>query len=345
MTELSVIVAIYKVEKYLRACVDSILSQPFRDLELILVDDGSPDRCPGICDEYARADARVRVIHQQNQGSVMARQAGLAVAKGTYVAFVDGDDWLDGDPFTPLIAMADQHHADVVTCGYWQGDGTRDEPRGNPLPSGVYEHEKLAWLLDRALFTGTYYEPGIIPALWNKLFRQSTLVQSGIRPHEMIRMGDDAALTFPLLLRASCVVVANEIRGYHYRVTEGSLSRSADPLYFERMFHLIDGLDDALKSCPSMERQLSYYTLFLTEIGMDQLFARRSLLHPLELKKRLEQIMHRLQLKKRLHLIDYALLNPAQEKRARALAQEGAGKYMRIMLAEKLRQKLRKSRN
>lgn len=90
--KISCIVPVYNVEKYLRRCVDSILAQTFTDFELILVDDGSPDGCPAICDEYAEKDSRVRVIHQENKGVSAARNAGLDMARGEYVCFVDGDD-------------------------------------------------------------------------------------------------------------------------------------------------------------------------------------------------------------------------------------------------------------
>ena len=90
----SVIVSVYKVAPYLRVCVDSILSQTFRDFELILVDDGSPDQCPAICDAYAEKDPRVTVIHQPNGGPARARKTGLLASTGEYIVFVDGDDWI-----------------------------------------------------------------------------------------------------------------------------------------------------------------------------------------------------------------------------------------------------------
>ena len=91
---ISVIVPVYGVEAYLNQCIDSILAQTHKNLEIILVDDGSPDRCPTICDEYARKDSRVRVIHKKNGGLSDARNAGLEIATGEYIGFVDSDDWI-----------------------------------------------------------------------------------------------------------------------------------------------------------------------------------------------------------------------------------------------------------
>ena len=94
---ISIIVPIYKVEKYIRQCVDSIINQTYEDIEIILVDDGSPDNCPQICDDYAKTDSRVKVIHKENGGIMSARKAGLKVATGEYIGFVDGDDWIEAD--------------------------------------------------------------------------------------------------------------------------------------------------------------------------------------------------------------------------------------------------------
>ena len=117
MPELSIIVPIYKVEKYLPKCIESILNQSFTDFELILVDDGSPDYCGLICDEYAGKDSRVKVIHQNNQGVSAARNAALDVAAGRYLGFVDADDWIEKDMYQTMLQTAFANGADVVICG------------------------------------------------------------------------------------------------------------------------------------------------------------------------------------------------------------------------------------
>lgn len=98
--KISVIVPVYKVEKYLRACIDSILAQTFTDFELILIDDGSPDNCGAICDEYAEKDARIRVFHKENGGVSSARNLGIERSRGEWIAFVDSDDWVESDKFS-----------------------------------------------------------------------------------------------------------------------------------------------------------------------------------------------------------------------------------------------------
>ncbi len=116
MPEISIIVPVYKVENYLRACVDSILNQTFEDYELILIDDGSPDRCGEICDEYVEKDARIKVIHQKNGGLSAARNAGMKIAKGYYVSFIDSDDVVAGNYFQVLYDNLKREEADISCC-------------------------------------------------------------------------------------------------------------------------------------------------------------------------------------------------------------------------------------
>ena len=112
--KISVIVPVYKVEKYLRKCVDSIINQTYQNLEIILVDDGSPDNCPAICDEYAAKDSRVRVIHKENGGLGDARNAGLDACTGEYIGFVDSDDWIDANMYSDMATMMEEKNLDVV---------------------------------------------------------------------------------------------------------------------------------------------------------------------------------------------------------------------------------------
>ena len=112
----SVIVPIYKIEKYLRRCIESVLSQTFGDYELILVDDGSPDNGPIICDEYAKKDGRIKVIHKENGGLVSARQAGIKEAVGDYVVNLDGDDAIYDDALESAYQIIHDMHPDIVSC-------------------------------------------------------------------------------------------------------------------------------------------------------------------------------------------------------------------------------------
>ena len=114
----SVIVPVYKVEPYLRRCIDSIVGQTYRNLEIILVDDGSPDHCGTICDEYALRDSRIKVIHKENDGLSSARNAGLDIANGEYIGFVDSDDHTASQMYERLVVTAIANDADIVFCSY-----------------------------------------------------------------------------------------------------------------------------------------------------------------------------------------------------------------------------------
>lgn len=113
---ISIIIPVYRVEKYLRRCIDSVLAQTYPNLQIILVDDGSPDNCPQICDEYALKDARIGVIHQKNAGVSNARNNGLKIAKGDYVLFIDSDDYIAPDMCEKMLLLAQQEQADMVIC-------------------------------------------------------------------------------------------------------------------------------------------------------------------------------------------------------------------------------------
>lgn len=114
--ELSIIVPVYNCEKYINRCVDSILNQELKNIQLILIDDGSKDSSGDICDKYATIDSRVLVVHNQNQGVSMARNCGLSIASGEYIGFVDADDWIDGEMYSTLIGIAKDNDADIVMC-------------------------------------------------------------------------------------------------------------------------------------------------------------------------------------------------------------------------------------
>lgn len=143
---ISIIVPVYKIENYIRQCVDSILAQSYENIEVILVDDGSPDGCPKICDEYAAKDGRVKVVHKNNGGLMSARQAGLRAATGDYVGFVDGDDWIDADMYLTFADYIEKYHPDMLFCEFLYSYEDREEKalsirNGRILPSSKWSRK------------------------------------------------------------------------------------------------------------------------------------------------------------------------------------------------------------
>lgn len=170
MPELSIIVPVYKVEKYLPKCIDSILAQTFRDFELILIDDGSPDNCGAICDEYAARDSRIKVIHQANAGVSAARNAGLDIASGTYLGFVDSDDWIEPEMYETMIATAKEKQVDVVVCGHSTYEENGNLQYTKRPTEGIVEQNELV--------TSIYRVPNPLEGVcWNKIFLRKKVKQ------------------------------------------------------------------------------------------------------------------------------------------------------------------------
>lgn len=166
---LSVIVPVYKVEPYLRRCVDSIREQTYRKLQIILVDDGSPDNCGTICDEYTKLDSRIMVVHQQNEGLSGARNNGLLFAEGEYIAFVDSDDWLSPTMYDTLIRMMEQDDLDMARCSVIGSDGIQED---HILPR--------AHMANR-LITGwgafeLYFTEFLCKVVWNAVYRRDIVM-------------------------------------------------------------------------------------------------------------------------------------------------------------------------
>ena len=144
-SKISIIVPIYNVEKYLRKCIDSILNQSYDNLQIILVDDGSPDNCPKICDEYLNKDNRIQVIHKSNGGLSSARNAGIKVANGKYIAFIDSDDYIELNMIEKLVNAIEKSNADLCICGIrWVNkDGTLfTKVAKSPIKNIVYDDDK-----------------------------------------------------------------------------------------------------------------------------------------------------------------------------------------------------------
>ena len=210
---ISVIVPVYKVEPYLRDCVDSILAQTYRNLEIILVDDGSPDNCPAICDEYAEKDSRVRVIHRENGGLSDARNAGLSVCSGEYLMFVDSDDMLTLTSVNILYTLAVECQAQLVIGDYVRFDNEPEIP--------VINASSDVKTLNNTEAMAEMFQKGC--ASWARLYRTSvhknTLFPKG-------EINEDEAIVLPLLENCEKVVVTKQVV-YLYRCRPESITTAS----------------------------------------------------------------------------------------------------------------------
>lgn len=262
---ISVIVPVYKVEKYLRQCVDSILNQKFDDFELILINDGSPDGSPAICDEYAKNDKRVHVIHQENGGQTKARKAGLMAANGEYVWFVDSDDWLADGALQTACECAKQNDCDIVTFDSTFNYSHSVSPVKQPVPSGVFDqHGMIKNIYPKMIYSGRFFYFGIYAAMWNKIFRKSLLLPNMVNVDERIRIGEDGVTTFASFLDAKKICVLGGKYLYNYRDNNVSITRSYCREQFDNALLLIDALRavNKNKNVYDLSDQIEYYFMY-----------------------------------------------------------------------------------
>ncbi len=225
---ISIIVPIYGIERYLGICIESILKQIYTNLEIILVDDGSPDRCSEICDLYALKDNRIKVIHKSNGGLVSARKAGLVESTGTFIGYVDGDDWIEPDFYESLYSAMNTNNADLVIAGQRRDLFETSTPILNNLPPGLYVGNKLEVLYSNMLSFDSFYRLGVTTYVWNKLFRSPQIKRYQFQVDDRITIGEDAAVVYPLMLSCERIVITDNC-GYHYRQREDSMLKKSLP--------------------------------------------------------------------------------------------------------------------
>ena len=258
---ISVIVPVYGVEKYLEECIESILNQTYPQLEVILVEDGSPDGCGAICDRYGRMDPRVIVIHQKNAGAAAARNAGLRVAAGEYIAFVDGDDFLEPTAYEAMVRAMQEHRADIVQTNF------------------LYHYENGGYLHQREdqpeWFTAPQYlmhfpRDWTCALCWDKLFRHHVLTDVFFEEGHLV---DDEFFTYQAVMNAQIIRFLPTLT-YHYRQRASSVMQNpatverkrqdAMEAYAQRMHRVSQRFPELRSDC-----QGSYVDLLLNMAHSD----------------------------------------------------------------------------
>lgn len=259
----SVIVPIYKVEKYLTACIESVLNQTFSDFELILVDDGSPDRCPLICEEYAQLDNRIKVLHKQNGGLVSARQAGIKIASGEYVFNLDSDDLIERDILEDAHRIILETGCELVSFGRkWVKEGHTLKITDDSIDEGLYTGEKLKkyiypkLLSDKNMTNVAYYITG-------KAIKREFLIPFQLAVSESISLGEDLCCVVPCYINAESVYISKKT-SYLYTVRTDSLSKEFNTKQILLVEDVINELckNDTAK-ITDFEEQLCRYSCFM----------------------------------------------------------------------------------
>ena len=246
---ISIIVPVYKVEKYLPRCIESILNQTYKDLELILIDDGSPDNCPQICDEYAKKDSRIVVLHQKNKGVSAARNAGLKRARGEYIGFVDPDDWVKPEIYEGMLDAFKSADAYLVICGYnyYDEEGNIDQNRN------YHARENEIITQKEIMRRFSDMPPSIRHGVWNKLFKHNLLHNMTFK--EGLHSSEDVLFLNEFVQRIKSAAVVH--KPYYCNTvrkgsaTHGGLNTKAllDSFVVHEKMHM-----DSIRHYPELER-------------------------------------------------------------------------------------------
>ena len=247
---ISVIVPVYKVEEFLSKCVNSIRNQTYKDLEIILVDDGSPDNCGAMCDVYALEDPRIKVIHKPNGGLSDARNAGIDIAQGEYIGFVDSDDWIEPEMYETMLALAQKYEVKLVCAGrYDVSEHTGQQVKGLcPEQEEVVSGEELAGRI--------FLWQGLDSAAWDKLYHRS-LWETRRYPYG--RVNEDLPVTYLTALEAGRVALC-PIPLYNYFHRAGSITSAGNVTdkTFHYPEHALQIYDTICREYPELKPQASY---------------------------------------------------------------------------------------
>ena len=222
----SVIIPIYNVSAYLHQCVLSVCKQSYGNLEIILVNDGSTDESPILCETFASKDSRIRVVHQKNMGLVSARQAGLRLSEGDYVLYVDGDDWLELYCVEKLITMVEKHHSDIIIAGYYREFIGQEIKVSPSIRNGVYTTEEIKnQIFPKLIHDDKSCSHGISTFSWGKLFKRELLFDHQMDVPMDISLGEDSVVTYPCIVSSSSICVI-DLPLYFYRQRAKSILKT-----------------------------------------------------------------------------------------------------------------------
>lgn len=235
---LSIIVPVYNVAQYLEQCLDSILQQTFKDFEVILVNDGSTDSSEKICEKFVQKDERFKLITQKNAGLAAARQAGLDVAEGLYIGFVDSDDWLEVEMYQKMINVANESNADIVFCNVYRNEDKKEKAY---FPSGLYSRQEMETVMFPRLLAGfdkNGEENTIRWCNWLRIYKRKLIDEHHICFDKRFRRSQDLPFTFECTIHANTYFYLGDEYLYHNRMNYESLSKG----YTKNMWDLIKPL-------------------------------------------------------------------------------------------------------
>lgn len=302
--KVSVIIPIYNVEQFLNRCVESVLNQSLNDLEIILVDDGSPDNCPQMCDEFQEHDLRINVIHKKNGGLASARNAGLEIATGKYIFFLDSDDWLEIDGLEHLYNIAEKYKVDFVRYRAirtgWPGLPENaacmlEEPR--EMEGGFYDKIRMKKEIYPRLLVTPQMTFGPILGAWGALYRKNFLQENSLKFYEDIKFSEDVLFSANVVRCANSFYYDDVAGVYHYYYNVNSISKSFRKGRWDSCKHLINRAyeDFSNDNTYDFSKQLNLLTWFCILLALNE---RNNLTSKVEKQKYCQMIMNDVVVKK-----------------------------------------------
>ena len=243
---ISLIIPVYKVEKYLEKCIQSVINQTYENLQIILVDDGSPDNCGKICDEYAKKDHRIEVIHKSNGGLSDARNKGLEIAKGEYIGFVDSDDYIEADMYEVLYNLLKQYNADVSICNFYTVSQGKIAIKN--AENGIKEYNRIEILKEVLL------DNNIQSYAWNKLYKKELFDEI---KYPIGKKYEDIGTTFYLLEKCNKVVVTGKSEYYYINRQDSIVNNVTETTitdYIELIMQRYDYIEENIKELSSYNK-------------------------------------------------------------------------------------------
>ena len=268
---LSVIVPVYNTGKYIRQCIESIRNQSLKDMELLLVDDGSTDGSEKICDEYGRLDSRIRVFHQKNQGPIASRAFGVEKAQSKYVTFVDSDDFVGKKSFE--MAVSDiKKGIDVISFGIVRYFDEENKKKSlSNYETGIYLKDDIRKKIFPSMIWDVSQETfGLDPALWNKIMKKELVSAEYAKlKNASFHYGEDVALVYPLLLNAKSLTLYN-VAYYYHRQRKGNETAGylKDQDYLKKLYELYEYLLSAFGNNDGIRKQIDLFYIHSVQFGL-----------------------------------------------------------------------------
>ncbi len=266
MTEklISIIVPVFNTKEFIQRCVESIINQTYDNLEIILIDDGSTDGTGAICDSLSKRDKRIFVIHKENGGSTSARNAGLDVAKGEYIGFVDSDDWIEPDMYELLLKGCVDDNADICVGRQFLDRGETTHIEANrSIVSGVLQ-KKNNEIIHHIIYSDDYKTRGISPNIWDKLFKVELIKKHQSLVDEKTKFAEDDLCVYSALLEANRVCFIDK-PVYHYCRRDDSVTSKPDEEYFEKITLFYKQMKSVFEEHPESELLMNKLNRYMIE--------------------------------------------------------------------------------